>query len=74
MRPLEIVSICDSLGVPFPAEVVERLGLRSNGYLFAEESTDGLRLRKPDAMLEQQTAVARTLMDKHAEVLRQLKD
>ena len=72
MAELKLIGIGNSVGVVLPKELLVRLGLQKGDTLHAIEMPDGLRLTTAAPDFEAQMAVARQLMDKWRNVLREL--
>ena len=60
MKHLKIIKVGDSLGVALPPEVLASLGLVEGA------------LSAPDAGLQEQLRVAREIMERHRDLLREL--
>lgn len=72
MTALKLTSIGNSVGVVLPKELLVKLGLQKGDTLFAVEEPDGLRLTTSDPEFEAQMQVARRLMKKWRNTLREL--
>ena len=72
MHTLKLTQIGNSVGVILPKELLAKLGVRKGDTLYAVETEDGVRLTAADPDFEAQMAVARQLMKKWHNVLREL--
>jgi putative addiction module antidote len=72
MATLKLRAIGNSVGVVLPKELLARLGVGEGDTLTVIETPDGVRLTKADADFERQMDVAREVMRKNWNVLREL--
>lgn len=72
MTAVKLTSIGNSVGVILPKELLVKLGVQKGDTLHVVEVQDGLRLTTADAEFEHQMEVAREVMDKWRNVLREL--
>ena len=72
MSVLKLTAIGNSVGVIFPKELLAKLGVAKGDSVYAVETEDGIRLTASDPDFEAQMAVARQLMKKWHNVLREL--
>jgi putative addiction module antidote len=72
MKRLRIVKAGESLGVALPAEVLARLGVIEGDTVFLTTTPEGHVLTAPDAELQEQLRVAREVMERNRDVLREL--
>jgi putative addiction module antidote len=72
MIQLKITQIGNSVGVVLPKEVLAKLGAEKGDVVFLTESPDGYHLRPYDAEFERKMEVARRVMKKRRNVLREL--
>lgn len=72
MVALKLRKIGNSVGAVFPHEVLSRMQLAAGDTLFLTEAPDGYRLTPYDPKFEEQMTVARKVMKKRRNVLRQL--
>ena len=72
MTALKLTSIGNSVGVVLPKELLVKLGLQKGDTLHVVETPEGLRLTTADPEFEAQMEVARGLMKKWRNVLREL--
>jgi putative addiction module antidote len=72
MSVLKVTAIGNSVGVILPKELLAKLGVQKGDTLHAIETEDGIRLTTADPDFEAQMAVARQLMKKWHNVLREL--
>jgi putative addiction module antidote len=69
---LTVTAIGNSLGVVLPKEATRRLEVHKGDKLFLTKSADGYRITVYDPEFEEQMAVARKIMKKRRNALRQL--
>jgi putative addiction module antidote len=69
---LKVTQIGNSIGVILPKELVAKLGVAKGDTVYAVEQPDGVRLTTADADFEAQMEVARQVMKKWRNVLREL--
>jgi putative addiction module antidote len=69
---LTVTAIGNSLGVLLPKEATCRLGVQKGDKLFLTKSSDGYRITVYDPEFEEQMEVARKVMKKRRNALRQL--
>lgn len=72
MAELKLIGVGNSVGVVLPKEMLVRLGVQKGDTLQAVDSPDGIRLTTADPDFEAQMAVARQVMKKWRNVLREL--
>ena len=72
MYTLKLTQIGNSVGAVFPKEMLAQLGVGKGDTVYAVETPDGLRLTVADAEFASQMEVARGLMKKWRNVLREL--
>ena len=72
MVALKITAIGNSLGVVLPKEVLARLRVEKGDTLYLTEAPDGFRVTPYDPEFEAQMDVARRVMKKRRNVLREL--
>lgn len=72
MAAVKLTSIGNSVGVILPKELLVKLGLHKGDTLHVVEVQDGIRLTTADAEFERQMEIAREVMDKWRNVLREL--
>ncbi len=72
MAALKLTSIGNSVGVILPKELLVKLGMQKGDTLYAVETPDGLKLSISDPEHDAQMEVARRLMHKWRNVLREL--
>ena len=71
-KPLKLVKVGNSAGVILPKDVLARLRLEIGDELSVVESSDGLTLKRHTAEFEEQMAVARDVMKRRRNALREL--
>ena len=72
MTALKLIGVGNSVGVVLPKDLLARLGLQKGDTVYAVDTPDGVRLTTADAEFEAQMKVARRLMHKWRNVLREL--
>ena len=72
MSALKLTQIGNSVGVILPKEMLARLKVQKGDSLFVTELPDGVTLRPYDAEFAEQMALAREIMRKRRNVLREL--
>ena len=69
---LKVTQIGNSLGVVLPREVLSDLNVERGDKLFLTRSPEGFRVTKSDPDFEHQMSLAREIMKKRHDVLREL--
>ena len=69
---LTVTAVGNSLGVLLPKEAASRLGVEKGDKLFLTKCPDGYRLSAYDPEFEEQISIARKVMKKRRNALRQL--
>jgi putative addiction module antidote len=73
MTALKLTQIGNSVGLVLPKELLARLRLERGGTVFLTKTSDGAVMMNPyDANFEVQMAVARKIMKRRRQVLREL--
>ncbi len=72
MITLKLTAVGNSVGVVLPKEALAKLHLERGDTVFLTESPEGFRLTPYDPEFEKQMTVARQVMKKRREVLREL--
>src|SRR5579872_3052708 len=72
MSALKLTQIGNSVGVILPKELLAKLGVGKGDTVYAIDQPDGIRLTVSDPDFESQMAVARKLMKRWRNVLREL--
>jgi len=72
MHTMKVTQIGNSVGVILPKELVAKLGLAKGDTVYAIEQPDGVRLTTADPDFEAQMEVARAVMKRWRNVLREL--
>jgi putative addiction module antidote len=72
MSALKLTAIGNSVGVILPRELLAKLGVQKGDTVYAVDTPDGVRLTASDPDFEAQMAVARKLMKRWHNVLREL--
>lgn len=67
-----LIPVGDSLGIVIPDDVLTRLQLKPGDTVLLEESTGVLKLTAAGPEFERQMAIARDVMDRNWNVLREL--
>lgn len=71
-KPLKLIKIGNSTGVILPKEVLARLRVEQGDALSVSDSPDGVTLRRHDGGFEEQMAMAREVMARRRNALREL--
>jgi putative addiction module antidote len=69
---LKVVQIGNSLGVVLPRDVLDDLNVVKGDKLFITKSPEGYRVTRSDPDFERRMALAREIMRKRHDVLREL--
>ena len=69
---LKVTQIGNSLGVVLPREILSDLNVERGDKLFLTRSPDGYRVTKSDPDFEHQMSLAREIMKRRHNVLREL--
>jgi putative addiction module antidote len=69
---LKIIRIGNSLGVVLPREIIADLAVEKGDRLFLTRSPEGYRITKTDPDFERRVALARRLIGKRHNALREL--
>jgi putative addiction module antidote len=69
---LKVVQIGNSLGVVLPRDVLDELNVEKGDKLFITRSPEGYRVTRNDPEFERRMALARQIMRKRHNVLREL--
>lgn len=72
MLTLKLTAIGNSIGVVLPKEALTKLKLGKGDTVFLTESPDGYRLTPYSPEFETQMTIARQIMKKRRDVLREL--
>jgi putative addiction module antidote len=72
MNALKLTQIGNSVGVILPRELLAKLGVGKGDTIYAIDQPDGVRLTTADPDFEAQMEVARKVMKKWRNVLREL--
>ncbi len=72
MIALKLTQIGNSTGVVLPKEALEKMHVAKGDVIYLTETPDGYRVTPYDAEFEQQMAIAREVMKKRRNVLREL--
>jgi putative addiction module antidote len=72
MNELKLTQIGNSVGVILPKELLAKLGVSKGDTLYAIEQPDGVRLTVAEPDFAAQLEVARQIMKKRRNVLREL--
>jgi putative addiction module antidote len=72
MVKLKVTTIGSSAGIVLPKEVLSRLKISKGDSLFLTESPDGFRITPYDPEFEEDMALARQVMSKRRDLLREL--
>jgi putative addiction module antidote len=72
MTKVKVTTVGSSAGIVLPKEVLARLKVSKGDSLFLTESPDGFRITPYDPEFEEDMALARTVMRKRRDLLREL--
>ncbi len=72
MSALKLTQIGNSVGVILPKELLAKLGVGKGDMLYAIDQPDGVKLTVADPEFESQMEVAREVMKRRYNVLREL--
>ena len=72
MIALKLTRVGNSTGVVLPKEALARLKVNAGDTVYLTESPDGFRITPYEPGFEEQMEVARGVMKKHRDVLREL--
>jgi putative addiction module antidote len=72
MLTLKLTAVGNSIGVVLPKEALTKLKLEKGDTVFLTESPDGYRLTPYSPEFETQMTIARQIMKKRRDVLREL--
>ncbi|NOU20611.1 MAG: AbrB/MazE/SpoVT family DNA-binding domain-containing protein [Methyloglobulus sp.] len=72
MIALKLTQIGNSTGVVLPKEALEKLRVSKGDVIYLTETPDGFRLTPYDSEFERQMTVAKEIMKKRRNVLREL--
>ncbi|MEQ1559895.1 MAG: AbrB/MazE/SpoVT family DNA-binding domain-containing protein [Methyloglobulus sp.] len=72
MIALKLTQIGNSTGVVLPKEALEKLRVSKGDVIYLTETPDGFRLTPYDSEFERQMTVAKEVMKKRRNVLREL--
>jgi putative addiction module antidote len=72
MVKLKVTTIGSSAGIVLPKEVLARLKVSKGDSLFLTESPDGFRITPYDSEFEEDIVLARKVMRKRRDLLREL--
>jgi putative addiction module antidote len=71
-KPLKVQKIGNSAGVILPKELLEELGAEVGGTLSVTRTENGIELSLSDAEFERQMKIAREVMVRYRDALREL--
>jgi putative addiction module antidote len=72
MVSLKVTKMGESVGIILPKEVLERVKLGEGDTVFLTESSEGLRITSYDPAFEEDMRIAREVMGKRRNLLREL--
>ena len=72
MVKVKVTTVGSSAGIVLPKEVLSRLKVAKGDSVFLTESPDGVRLTPYDPEFEEDMALAREVMRKRRDLLREL--
>ena len=71
-KPLKLIPIGNSTGVIIPKELLQSLGAEAGDNVFPVKTPNGIELRRVDSEFEAEMAIAREIMRRRRNVLREL--
>jgi len=71
-KPLKLIPIGNSTGVIIPKELLQALGAVAGDTLFPVRTPGGVELRRADSKFEAEMKLAREIMRRRRNVLREL--
>jgi putative addiction module antidote len=71
---LKVIRIGNSLGVVLPREIVAELAVEKGDRLYLTRSPEGYRLTRSDPEFERRVALARRIVSKRHNALRELSE
>ena len=72
MHSLKLIQIGNSVGAVFPKDLLAKMNLEKGDELYVTDSPDGFRITTHNAVFEAQMTLARDIMKKRRNVLREL--
>lgn len=72
IKKLKLVKIGNSIGVILPKEVLNRLNVSAGDHLSITQTAEGVTLAARDEEFDRQMAVARDVMERYRNALREL--
>jgi putative addiction module antidote len=69
---LKVTTVGSSAGVVLPKEILTKLKVVKGDFIFLTESPDGFRITPYDSEFEEDMALARQVMRKRRDLLREL--
>ena len=71
-KPLKLIPISNSTGIIIPKELLQTLGAEAGDSLFPVRTPGGIELRRSDSEFEAEMKLAREIMRRRRNVLREL--
>jgi putative addiction module antidote len=71
-RPLKLIPIGNSTGAIFPKDMLQELGVAEGDVLFPVRTPNGIELRRADPEFIEEMKLAREIMRRRHNVLREL--
>ena len=71
-KPLKLIPIGNSTGAIFPKEMLQELGVAEGDTLFPVRTPNGIELRRADPEFIEEMELAREIMRRRRNVLREL--
>lgn len=71
-KPLKLIPIGNSTGVVIPKDLLNQLGAEAGDTLFPVRTPGGIELRRSDPEFEAEMKIAREIMRRRRNVLREL--
>jgi putative addiction module antidote len=71
-KPLKLIPIGNSTGIIIPKEMLQSLGVEAGDSVFSVKTPNGIELRRSDSEFEAEMKLAREIMRRRRNVLREL--
>ena len=71
-KPIKLISIGNSTGIIIPKKLLQTLGAEAGDSLFPVRTPGGIELRRSDSEFEAEMKLAREIMRRRRNVLREL--
>ena len=71
-KPLKLIRVGNSIGAVFPKDLLRELGVGEGDSLFPVRTPNGIELRRTNPDFEAEMELAREIMRKDRDILREL--